>query len=62
MTHFTNQAELELMSENELHLQLRETFNALARFEKSSPEYAQAAATLEEIRKAIRRRQQSPRP
>ena len=62
MTHFINQAELELMSENELHLQLRETFNALARFEKSSPEYTQATATLQEIGKALRRRQQSPRP
>ena len=62
MTHFTNQSELELMSETELHLQLRETFNAMANFEKYSQEYAQAAATLQEIRKTICRRQQMPKP
>jgi hypothetical protein len=61
MTHFTNQAELELMSETELHIQLRETFNAMANFEKFSPEYARAAETLKEIRKAIRRKQPAPR-
>ena len=49
MTHFTNQAELNLMNETELHLQLRETFNAMVNFERVLPEYAKAAATLQEI-------------
>jgi hypothetical protein len=62
MTSFTNQAELERLSETELHLRLRQIFNAMVRFEKASPEYSQAAGSLEDVKKALRRRTHSPKP
>jgi hypothetical protein len=62
MTRFTNHTELDHMSETELHLELRQIFNALARLEKPSPEYAQATATLEEVKMALRRKAYSPKP
>ena len=61
MTSFTNQAELEHMNEAELHLRLRQIFNAMVRFEKTSPEYSLAASSLEDVKKALRRRTYSPK-
>ena len=56
MTSFTNQAELEHLNETELRLMLRQIFNAMVRFEKTSPEYSRAASSLEDVKKALRRR------
>lgn len=61
MTSFTNQAELEHLNEMELRSMLRQIFNAMVRFEKSSPEYSQAAGSLEDVKKALRRRTYIPK-
>ncbi len=61
MTSFTNQAELGHMNETELRSMLRQIFNAMVRFEKASPEYSQAAGSLEEVKKALRRRAYIPK-
>jgi hypothetical protein len=57
MTTLTNQAELNFLSETELHFALRQVFKKLVSAEQSSPQYVHAATALEEIKGAIRRRE-----
>ncbi len=60
MTHFISQADLERLNETELRWLLRDAFNRLAA--KTSPERDEALNAIEEIQKALRRKQNTPKP
>jgi len=62
MTHFISQADLEHLNETELRWMLRDAFNKLAAMKKSSPECEDAAASIEAIQKALRRKANTPKP
>jgi hypothetical protein len=62
MTHFISQADLEHLNETELRWMLRDAFNKLAALKKSSPECEDAAASIEAIQKALRRKANTPKP
>jgi hypothetical protein len=62
MTQYTNQLELEFLSEPELRSKLCQIFNTLPGLQQFSPECKAALASFEQIQKALRRKLQSPKP
>jgi len=62
MTHLISQADLEHLNETELHLKLRQMFNSLAGLPQASQECKETIATVENIKKALRSKLNTPKP
>ncbi len=60
MTHYLTQSELDRMSETELRLKLRQTFNQLAAIRRPCAEYDVAVSAVRDLQQAIRRKVLAP--